>query len=247
MDSPEEKNQSINDSSSASSVSAHDCTKDLTRLERINCFNEVKDMLESGVSVTEVTRFIRERGECLDISEKSLKNTVYRHLQRENKKLLRQQVPVPHLSLYSKDIERVSVADALNLVFAIQLDRILIDVQLEKQLNKCVGSTSQSIRIASEILGKLLDAEAAERTSGKASTGNVENVIEQTQKLREIFVAKFGQDDAELALHPEKRRRIINVLEKVRRGDNKDLLAAIAKKKEDLGIVEGAQDLNSSN
>ena len=209
----------------------------LTRLEQLNCFAVVKNMLEGGESVPNIAKFIREEAkESLDISEKSLRNRLYRYIQKNSRETVREQVPRPHLALYQKQVEKIDAVAALQLLGSIHMDRILMEYAVEKKIGKTIISTTSAIKVANDIYRTIHEIETDLKNQGVQPQQT--SLEEQMAHFRERYREQWGEAWTNIALNPESRRRIVGAMEKVRRWNSTAFLEAVKAKRESLGIKD---------
>lgn len=216
----------------------------LSKLERMPCFPQVKNMLEQAVPIKEVARFIHEEAkEYLDTSRVSVLSALYRYVESRSDSLIREQVPLPHMGLHQKNIPDVDVLSAVNLGLAIQLDRLIIDYTTEKKIKKTINSNTQSLKVLNDLLKtkSLLEQREFERSREMAkigASGHTGINLDDMEKLKAAYAKKFGDQIASIVFNPDSRRRIINALEKVKRGSSADFIAVMKKKRRSLGLPE---------
>ncbi len=216
----------------------------LSKLERMSCFPKVKNMLEQGVSVKEVARFIQEEAkEYLDASRDTVAAAIYRYVQLHTDALIREQVPLPHMGLQQRNIPDVDALSVCNLALATQLDRVMIDYATEKKIKKTINSNTLSMKILSDLLKtkSFLEQREFEKSmetakAGQSSGSGIE--LDDMSRLRSGYAAKFGNDIANIVFDPGSRRRIMSALERVKRTSNKDFIEAMKAKRRSLGLPE---------
>ena len=225
------------ESTSASADYEDNSNNALTRLEQLACFPTIKNMIQAGASVPEICRFIREDAkEALDITEKSLRNRLYRFLEKNSKDCLREQVPRPHLALYQEQVEQIEVIKGLDLCLAITLDRIMMDYTIEKKLGKTMSSTTSALKVLNELIKTKYQFEEGIRTQHKSSA--TESWDAFMANARENYRARYGDSVANIVFDPASRRRIVNALERVKRNSSKDFIEVMKKKRRALGLPE---------
>lgn len=216
----------------------------LSKLEKLSCFPQVKNMLEQGISIKDVALFIQEDAkEYLDASRGSVQSALYRYVESKSDSFIREQVPLPHLGLQQKNIPDMDAINVCNLGLAIQLDRIYIDYTTEKKIKKTINSNTHSLRVLNDLLKtkSLLEQRELEKSRELVKAGSLANSginLDDIPRLKANYAAKFGDAIANIVFDPGSRRRIINALEKVKRGSNADFIEAMKKKRRSLGLPE---------
>ncbi len=216
----------------------------LTKLEKLACFSQVKNMLEQSIPIKDVARYIQEEAkEYLDASRASVLSALYRYVESKADSLIREQVSLPHMGLHQKNIPDIDAISACNLGLATQLDRILIDYATERKIKKTINSNTQSLKVLNDLLKtkSLLERREVERAKELAKTGSLSNSginLDDMARLKAAYATKFGDHIANIVFNPDSRRRIINALEKVKRGSSADFIAVMKKKRLSLGLPE---------
>lgn len=216
----------------------------LSKLERMSCFPQVKNMLEQGVPVKEVARFVQEEAkEYLDASRGTVAASIYHYVQRHSDVLIREQVPLPHMGIQLNNIPDINALSACNLALATQLDRIMIDYSTEKKIKKTINSNTFSLKVLNDLLKtkSLLEHREFERSrelaKDGASSGSGMN-LDDIPALKAKYAKQFGDQIANIVFDPASRRRIVGALEKVKRGSSLAFIEAMKEKRRSLGLPE---------
>lgn len=216
----------------------------LSKLERMPCFPKVKNMLEQGVSVKEVARFIQEEAkEYLDASRGTVSAAVYHYVQRHTDVLIREQVPLPHIGLQQNSIPDIDALGACNLALATQLDRVMIDYTTEKKIKKTINTNTFSMKVLNDLLKTKSQLERQEfekaRELAKAGVSAKSGIdLDDIPRLKAAYATKYGDKIADVVFSPDSRRRVMNALEKVKRGSSAEFIAIMKKKRRSLGLPE---------
>lgn len=111
------------------------------------------------------------------------------------------------------------------MIFAIQMDRVGALYAGEKNSNTHNSRTEKEIRLANEILKTMADAESKRKRYAPplSSTGPSGGVLNQMEQLKEIYRNKYGQSISRVILADDARRRVLNALEHLRKGDSQAL------------------------
>lgn len=211
-------------------------TDALTKLEQLSCFSTVKNMIDSGESVPSIAKFIREDAkESLEISEKSLRNRIYRYIQKNSKDYLREQMPRPHLALYADQTERLELMNGLYLLLSIHMDRIIMEYTVEKKIGKTIASTTSAIKVATEIFKTISEVEDSKDRKTEPEEQSWDKFM---ASAKERYASEWGEPIANVVFNPQSRRRILNAMEKIKRGSSADFLEVMRKKRAMLGLPE---------
>ena len=205
------------------------------KMEQMRCWPQVLAMFENGIQLSVIAKFIQEEsGECTDIHrasvERSLRYWLKKNWERPD---IIDRAPLRHVSLIESASDRIDPVDALNMLFAIQVDRISDHYSAEKRSKNFTNFNNGAIRLAKDIAEAMADIERVRRPGGSAApmSGEGKAAVEtfnQTQRLKKFYEDKFGGVAAAVLLNDESRRKIISALDKVRKG-NSDSLADILK------------------
>jgi len=189
-------------------------SKRFEKFEALDCYNEIKERLVSGVSIEKIVNFIMmERPDDfvrLGITEATLERTLYD---------LRSSLPPGELvqtrmpDVIAKAAEKVDAGvneiGELGELYNMQKDRIEMEYKTEKKIGKLFKGTGNEIKIASDILRSAADLKM-DMGLVKRQLGTM--AVDQT--LLTDFSQKFGNKDMTQTLsNPEKRRKIMGAVE----------------------------------
>lgn len=218
-----------------------------TKLEKMQCWAKAKNMLESGIPVKEVARYIQEDAkEYTDATRATLASVLYKWVSDRANDFIRDQAPVAHMGMFNK-VQDLDTQNLFNLALAIHMDRIMLDYTTEKRIKKSISGNTTALRVLTEMLKakSMTEHKEFERlrefTKGGGSTEGNGVDIDNMAKLKAGYAAKFGDSIADIIFNPDSRRRIINALEKVKRGSSKDFIDIMKKKKKSLGLPAEAE------
>lgn len=198
-----------------------------TRLKKLRCFQRVHDMLSYGYPATHVSKFIRDQGEYLDVTERSLTEV----LKRYRTDILPHDVltrRMPHIVVEARkqytdkleDIRRLDVQlEALlyrfDLAHANERDTGMCDPQVDK-IHKSILDTIRTMHMIRMDLG----------ISGQRHLGTLTVSAERLEEIRQ----KYGDKAAKAMADPVSRARVLSYLRAVRD-------AASLKEMEDRGEI----------
>lgn len=222
----------------------------ISKLEKMDCWPEVYAMLEAGDSINEIAQYIQgNREEYTDVQPGSLCRIIYLWMAR-NPAMTANRLPTVAIHL-SSSATHIDPLDGLNMILAIQVDRIASLYNLEKRSGTYNAKTREELKLANEILRTMAEAESKKkRYTPQVPTGGVSPIINQLEQLRAVYTNKYGQAIARVVLSDESRRRVLNALEHVRKGDSEALnriLDRNAKKAEELEEAERQRAKDEAN
>lgn len=197
------------------------------RLEALKCWPEVKNMIENSISPMKIARYIQDvRGELKDITRNAVRITIYKWINEQGFKLATDQLPTKHLSLINSSQERVDPLDAANMIFAIQMDRILLDYGTEKKIGKCLNTNTSSLKLATDMIKTIseIQGDVLKYKLKKGDPKDPKETIDQLERIKSLYLTKFGQTAATVALTDESRRRVFNALQKLRKGNSEEVM-----------------------
>lgn len=229
----------------------------ISKLESLKCWVEVQNLLETGAPVKDIAYFIRvERKEYLDAQHETLVNILYRWLHKHKKRVADSRVPVQHLALINSMTERVDPLDAANMIFAIQVDRVMMGYTKEVETKKTQKDTRENIKLAKDII-ETINEIAADRVRYRLNAGagatdpkSVRDTIEQMDRVRNAFEAQYGKTAAAVAMNPESRRKVLQALLRVQKLNSENVAQMLKESKETLAelglgkssVEEGLRD-----
>lgn len=196
-----------------------------TKLERMSCWPDVLAMLENGVKVTKIAEYIQvERKEYLDVPLSSVEAILYYWLRKHPIHKI-DRAPTRHIELINSTPERVDPLDALNMIFAIMVDRITEHYVAERQNKSYTQFNNQALKIATEMVKTMADIQTKERryTVPPPAKGPNET-YNQLEQIRLIYEQKYGGAVARTILNDESRRKILSALNRVRNGNSEALM-----------------------
>lgn len=209
----------------------------LSRLERLNCWPDVRAMLLNGEPTIQIVRYIQnERNEYTDVKPECLRVVLYNWMSRNIKKTRTNRIDPRYLAMLEA-IEPVEPMKAMNLLFAIQMDRVMIGYTCEKETEKLDTKMNETIRVGSEIL-KSMGTLRADNFKYKVAAANLSSgkdakeTLDQVEKIQKLYEEKFGAVPAAVAMAPDSRRKVHNALSKVRKGDTAAVLTLLKRNEE---------------
>lgn len=179
---------------------------DFRKLKSLPFFDEMHKKIVASVPVARVAKWIQEdKLQCLDVQRDSL----IKMLTRYRNSLPPAAFEVVQTVFMERAIEKMNdgfdILEELRGLYLVQKKRISIDFELESKMNKLFNSTGPEIKIAMDLLGKILSTEQelgiAKNVMPPENQNNVMiNMMgdneDQKQKLGLIVGRLFGQMDA---------------------------------------------------
>jgi hypothetical protein len=206
-----------------------------SKIETLNCFEDVKNMFLAGYKIPEISKFIHEEAkECLDIERFSLNKSLQRYITNNlPKEQLKEIVPSTVSMLKDSLQENIDPIHALNILLAIQMDRVMIEYAIEKNIGKTMTSNTKSVDVAAKIT-HLLDRATSEdlvrRLKGASQDKTPGDTLDNIGKLHDAYAQRYGEVAANVIANPDARRRILNIMEKIEKGNSGPLFDMIYKK-----------------
>lgn len=197
------------------------------KLRALKCFDEMHQLFLDGWSDRKIAEFIQEeRHEYTDASREGLVSMLRRYRTTiPSAQLIKGRMPLCFEQAALRVAEGLDELDELWLLYAVQMERIGIEYENEKTINKLFPSMTQEIRAAREILTSIaqlkMDLGLNERQLGKIDveahiTAHVED------RLGDPKVAK-------VLANPEKRRKLLGLASKLARvADEPEVIEAKA-------------------
>jgi hypothetical protein len=197
------------------------------KLESLECWPQVKHMLDNSKPIAEIVHFIQvTRKEFTQVKPQTLKGMLHHWLSSatNRSRLVDHRIPVRHLNLINSNQDRIDPIDAMNMLFAIQMDRVLIDYEKERQRQSTNKTTTASLKLAMDMV-KALDSLQTEVHSHTVKVTNTSSTIEQKidgslaqmDRMKKIFEERWGKQAAQVMLNDESRNKIFNAISKIRK------------------------------
>lgn len=204
--------------------------KKTLKIETIKCFPEVKKMLASGNSILSIVRFIQDEcGEYTDVHPETVRANIYYYLNRAPEIVKAGRLPSRYRSMLDEIDDHIDPLDAVNMLFAVHTDRIMIEYEQERKKEKINPNNTSAMKLANEMLKTMshlmLDQyrfRAYQNNDSKSSGNN--DTFQQMQKVKNQLSERYGERAAAVAIDPESRRRVFNALQRVRKGDTAPML-----------------------
>ena len=216
----------------------------LSAIRECKCFQEVDRRLRLGWSPSDVARMIQdEYGECEDLGFKYLKGLVEKY---------RDTIPpaelagVPYNPLVAKKASialatGVDELEELNKLYRMQMERIEIDFQNEKRINKLFSTTGREVFVAMKIL-----SQAAELKMDLGLTKRHMGTMEVTGQMAAEVSDRYGKDSiGKVIADPDSRRKVLGIAERLLALGAKasiDAVEIIGSTMQNMGSNEDAPD-----
>lgn len=220
--------------------------KRIAKLERLRCWPQVKAMIENSRPITDMVHYIQEeQGEYLEIKPLSLKSTIYQWIDRNQHKLIGTQIPTKYLNLLDSTVERVDPLDAVNMLFAIHMDRVMLDYAHESKNKKSQVSNTQNLKLANEMVRTMsyinessIKHKVAVQAAKDSGSKGVKETFESIEKVKRSYAERFGSTAAAIALNPESRTKVHSALSRIKRGDSEPVLKLLEKNSKTVKDLE---------
>jgi len=186
------------------------------KLRALKCYQEVYDRICAGWPLAQVARFIQEeRGEYTIISRHGLEQqlTEFRK-QMPPGDLVQKRFPDVFDKAKDQLKKQVDELEELEELYRIQMRRVEIDFNTEKNIGKLLPSMTGEIREARQILESLANLKMEMGVLGRAARG-VDVNVEVEATLTEDVMARFGDGAVGKVLeNPESRHKVMGVVER---------------------------------
>lgn len=198
-----------------------------SKLERMECWPDVLALIENNEAVPRIAAFIHDqRQEYLDATREGLESALYYWI-RKDKAISGARAPTMHMPLIASTPGRVDPLDALNLALTFAVERAQRGRLGEARTEKLTHSQAEAIRLIHDISKTMADVESKRRRYAPppptAAKGPNE-VMTQIDAMKRIYEQRYGDVAARVILKDESRRRVLNALERVRKGDSDRLM-----------------------
>lgn len=182
-------------------ASLHDC----------RCFDEVDRRLRIGWSSTDLAKFIQEESqELTDLSSTYVCKMIdnYRKSIPPAELLLTTQSTTVAKNAIAKVANGMEELEKLNELYELQMERIKIDVENEKKINKLFQTTGREIFYAMKILKQTsdlkMDLGIAKRQLGEVSVSGQAAIA---------IGARYENGVEKVMTDPDKRRKVLGMVE----------------------------------
>ena len=201
------------------------------KIVQMACWPKVKNMLENGVAIKDIVWYIQNVAkEYTHVKPESLRTIIHQWLGNldNRKNFVDRRVPVRHLNLIAQNTDRIDPIDAMNVLYAIQMERILWVFDDERDKRKLDPDNNANIRLAKEMLTALAEMQGditrnkmksfgAKTTTGGAPERTVTETLATMDRVKRAFEERHGPTAAGILFDPKSRRKIFNVMQKIRR------------------------------
>lgn len=221
------------------------------KLKTLKCFPIVKNMIEEGVFVDDIARYIHEDAkEMVSIQRESLKRTIYRYLETDARENVNRMLPATMDILKARLNESIDPLMALNILMSVHMDRIMIEFTVEKKIGKTIKNNTDSIRVATSIaqaMSKVGAQDLSNRLRGAASNDTPKDTVDKMFRMKQSYLARYGEATTNVIMNPDSRRRVLNALERVQKGHSGPLFDILMAKfgKPDEGQTSTTIDIQS--
>ena len=209
----------------------------MAALRACHCFPEVERRLRLGWATPELAKMIQdEYDELQHISEAYLRKLI---------DTVRSEIPPAELAMTSQNPvvarnAQKKLATGLNeleeieKLYAMQMGRIEIDVVTERKINKLFPTTGREVFVAAKLLKQSSDLKA-ELGIYKKQLGTMEitaqGAIDIGQRYSNDGIAKVLTD-------PDKRRRVMSMVETLARLGGRAALDTVYSEEGDTGVID---------
>lgn len=229
------------------------------KLESLQCWPQVKHMLDNGTPIAEIVHYVQvTRKEYVDIKPESLRTMINQWLSNavNRNKLIDHRVPVRHLNLINSNQERIDPVDAMNMLFAVQMDRVLMSFEKERARKATDRDNTGNLRLAMDMLSTLNTMQATDpRAAIKAgipqsSEARMDGTLAQMDRIKKMFHDRWGGTAAKVLMDPDSRNRLFNAVSKIRKTSSVAMSDLIQKNSDqaamsDIQVIEVSSEPSS--
>jgi len=200
------------------------------KLETMKCWPQVKHMLDNGIPLSEIVHYIQHtRKEYTNVKPNSLRVMINQWLGGldNRKRLIDHRIPVRHINLINSNAERLDPIDAMNMLFAIQMDRVLMTYDKEKQKKTLNKENNQALKLAMDMLNSLASMQnvgdprivmGKSMASPNASAEQrIDSTLAQMDRIKKAMEDRWGSTAAQVLMNPESRNKLFNAVNKIRK------------------------------
>lgn len=219
------------------------------KLEGMKCWPQVKNMISNGTPVSEIVHYIQNtRKEYVDVKNASL-ITIINQWIAYGGKTLDTRIPTKHINLINSNKERIEPIDAMNMLFAIQMDRVLIGYEKEKKTQTLTKDNNGAMSLAIEMLNSIDSMQKIDPRIPKAGSGleKTDSTLAQMDRIKKLFEDRWGGTAAKVLMDPESRNRLFNAVHKIRKTSSVTMSSILQKNSEqaesiDTQVIEVSSD-----
>ena len=186
------------------------------KLRQMKCFQQVHKKLAEGWGETELARWIQEdREEYTDVTRNALIMALrsYRK-QIPAAELVGKRLPKDFIVAKQELEQTINEVQELEELYRLQMDRVRIDFEKEKQISKLFPSMTSEIKEARALLESMIAAKQAVGVyTPSAQEQNVNVNVEVEAKLTED-VQTASQSVKTVMENPESRRKVTGVIDR---------------------------------
>lgn len=160
-------------------------------LRAMPCYKEMSEKIKADIAVEDVAKWLQEdMFQQLDIKRESLVRKLYRYKASLPPAEIVKEPPLYVQKAVEKLKRGVNELEEMEKLYLLQLKRISMDAETEERINKLFSTTSNEIRLAVDILNRMVETKmelgimdkAPERLDVSGSFGVVPLVTDQTDE-----------------------------------------------------------------
>lgn len=182
------------------------------RLRGLKCFTEVHTLVLEGWPPSRVAEFIqKEKGEYTDITDASLTQTISDYRSSLPKgEVVKATMPEFYARAATEVKEEFSALDEMTKLYKMQMERIQIDLAVEKSIKKLMPHTmTAEMRAAREMLHDIAELEM-DLGLNKRHLG----VVDVEAQVMSDVESRYDPSVARAMEKPESRRKLLGIAER---------------------------------
>lgn len=181
------------------------------KLRAMKCFPEVHERICDGWPISEVATFVQEkRGEYTDAKHITLMTQLQRYRDSLPKSdLVKKLIPKYFVNAMHEVEEEVDELIEFTRLYRIQMERIGIDLQTERNINKLFPTMTQEMRVAREILAEIAEL----KMDLGVNQRHLGTVDVEAQILGAVAARYEGTEIGKVLENPKSRGRLRTIAE----------------------------------
>ena len=197
----------------------------IEEIKSLNCYNEVAEKLASGEGIASIVRYIqKEARELTHLSETKLYHHLLYYINEEGlhskyRNNTKAQLILANLEKYLDPL------DMYQLLMHVQFERTMWVVEKERQNQTPTQSGDKEVQLMDRILKNIGDIETQRSVKKIKISSSLKGhaVEDQFVKIQGQYNERWGKQTKKLFNDPDSRRKILNVIERMRAGETEVL------------------------
>jgi len=187
------------------------------KLRAMRCFQEVHERIRQGWPMTELARWIQEdKEEYLDVKRQALINVLKNYRSSiPPGELVEKRLPKAFVDAKKEIDSGIDELTELTELYRLQMERVKIDFEKEKMIDKLLPTMTGEIKEARQLLESMIGVKDALGLTDKSPTEHNINITAEVEGQLAEDVGKFASEAVAKTLEsPESRRRVTGVVDR---------------------------------